>query len=67
VASVSGYYGPPIRLPDTGLSPYDVLSKPPVSSSDIRFIREATAKVGGAVGEVEVRQTEPLVVPFGVA
>jgi hypothetical protein len=30
-------------------------------------IREATAKVGGAVGEVEVRQTEPLVVPFGVA
>ena len=34
----SGSFIAPVSLPDTGLSPYEVLSKPPVSSSDIRFV-----------------------------
>ena len=37
-----------------------------VEISNIFQVRDAAAKVSGAVGEVEVRQTEPLVVPFGV-
>ncbi|XP_065833227.1 ragulator complex protein LAMTOR1-like isoform X1 [Oscarella lobularis] len=69
VSSLTGrlHYGQAVRLPETNMSPYEVLIKPVVSPSDVKFIEGAATCASEAVSKIEVKHTEPLVVPFGMA
>ncbi|XP_065199157.1 ragulator complex protein LAMTOR1-like [Sycon ciliatum] len=51
-------------FPPGQTAPVEVLSAPPVSVSDVRFMHGLTSAVSDALGSVAVKSTEPIVVQF---